>query len=127
MKHVTFPSMYEQYWDYKDCGAAIKRTDRDDHECGEMKCGNCSKTYMINEQYLCYMRSSAKDLNPDKFIFYDFECTQESGKHEPNFVVAHSIRSQCEDNPVTSTATCKNCGSRCVLCEKFNEKEKDWE
>ena len=34
---------------------------------------------------------------------------------------------QGEDEPVTATATCKNCGSRCILCNKFNEKEKDWE
>ena len=91
-----------------DCGAGMKRTDMGDHECGEIMCGNCSQTYMIHEQHLCYMRSHASDLNPDKFIFFDFECNQETGKHEPNFVVAHSICSQCEDNPITSTATCKN-------------------
>ena len=127
MKNVIFPSMCEQFWDCKDCGAAMKRNEKDTHECGEIKCGNCTQTYMINEQYLCYMRNFTSDIQPDKFIFYDFECTQESGKHEPNFVVAHSICSQCEDNPVTATATCKKCGSRCMLCDKFNEKEKDWE
>ena len=127
MKNVIFPSMCEQFWDCKDCGAAMKRNEKDTHECGEIKCGNCTQTYMINEQHLCYMRNFTSDIQPDKFIFYDFECTQEGGKHEPNFVVAHSICSQCEDNPVTATATCKNCGSRCMLCDKFNEKEKDWE
>ena len=82
---------------------------------------------MIKEQHLCYMRNFTSVIQPDKFIFYYFECTQESGKHEPNFVVAHSICSQCEDNPVTATATYKKCGSRCMLCDKFNEKEKNWE
>ena len=127
MKNVIFPSMCEQFWDCKDCGAAMKRNEKDTHECGEIKCGNCTQTYMINEQHLCYMRNFTSDIQPDKFIFYDFECTQESGKHEPNFVVAHSICSQCQDNPVTATATCKKCGSRCMLCDKFNDKEKDWE
>ena len=73
------------------------------------------------------MRNFTSDIRPDKFIFYDFECTQESGKHEPNFVVAHSICSQCKDNSVTAAATCINQASRCMLCDKFNEKEKDWE
>ena len=72
---------------------------------------------MISEEHLCYMRLATSDLKPEKFIFYDFECTQEGGKHEPNFVVAHSICSMCEDNPVTETATCKYCGLRCMLCE----------
>ena len=127
LKNVIIPSMCEQYWDCKKCGASMKSKEKEKHECGEMKCGNCNKTYMLHEQHLCYMRSFASDLNPDKFIFYDFECTQESGKHEPNFVVAHSICSQCEHAPVTGTATCKNCGSRCVVCGKYNEKEKEWE
>ena len=39
---------------------------------------------MIKEEHLCYMRNFTSDLNPDKCIFYEFECTQESGKHEPN-------------------------------------------
>ena len=127
MKNVRLPSMCEKYWNCKECGAGMKRNDKATHECGEIRCGNCSQTYMTYEQLLCYMRSMASDLNPDKFIFYDFECTQETGKHEPNFVVAHSICSHCENNPVTSTATCKNCGSGCMLCDKFNEKEKEWE
>ena len=67
------------------------------------------------------------DLDPDKFIFYDFECTQVDGKHRLNFVVAHSICNECEANPVTSESTCKNCGSRCIICDKFNEQEKEFE
>ena len=67
------------------------------------------------------------DLKPDKFIFYDFECTQENGRHTPNFVVAQSICSHCESKPITSEATCNNCGSICQLCGKFDKKEKEWE
>ena len=127
MKNIVFPSLCEQYWDCRECGMGMKRHKKDTHECGEITCHNCSQTYMMNQEHLCYMRISNPDLNPEKFIFYDFECTQEGGKHQPNFVVAHSICSNCEDNPVTATATCKNCGSRCMLCDKINEKEKDWE
>ena len=81
-----------------------------------MTCYNCGHSYMSNEQHLCYMRSFTSDLSPDKFIFYDFECTQVDDKHKPNFVVAHSICTTCEDSPVTSESTCNNCGSRCMIC-----------
>ena len=112
LKNVSLPSMCEQYWDCTEYGLGMNRNDRESHECGEITYSNCFKTYMSNEQHLCYMRSCSSDLDPDKFIFYDFECTQETGKYEPNFVVAHSICSECEDEPVTATPTCKNCGSR---------------
>ena len=121
------PSLCEQYWQCNDCGVSLKREEKENHECGEIKCYNCGQCYMAFEQHLCYMRSSTSDVHPDKFIFYDFECTQENGKHIPNFVVAHSICSNCEDNPVTPDATCNNCGSRCSVCDKFNEKEHEWE
>ena len=56
------------------------------------------------------MREFSSDLAPEKFIFYDFECTQENGKDVPNFVVAHSICNDCEAEPVTGESTCKNVG-----------------
>ena len=126
-KGANIPSLCEQNWQCKECGISLKRNEKDSHECGEVTCYNCGQCYMSNEQHLCYMRSFTSDLNPDKFIFYDFECTQADGKHKPNFVVAHSICSEYEDNPVTSLSTCNNCGSRCILCNQFNEQEKEFE
>ena len=126
-KGANIPSLCEQNWQCKECGISLKRNEKDSHECGELTCYNCGQCYMFNEQHLCYMRSFTSDLNPDKFIFYDFECTQVDGKHKPNFVVAHSICSDCEDNPVNSLSTCNNCGSRCILCDQFNEQEKEFE
>ena len=92
-----------------------------------MKCRVCHEYYLDEDNHLCYLRAFSSDLGPDKFIFYDFECTQEEGKHEPNFVVAHSICNTCEKEPVTAQSTCKNCGSHCQLCDKFNKKENEWE
>ena len=46
---------------------------------------------MSHEEHLCYLRAKSSDIEPEKFIFYDFECTQENGNHVPNFVVAQSI------------------------------------
>ena len=128
-KGTTIPSLCEQNYQCPDCGLNMKRDSRDVtlHECGEIKCKVCQEYHLEIDQHQCYMRAFLSDVEPDKFIFYDFECTQEDGKHKPNFVVAQSICSQCESNPVTDKATCRNCGSRCSICDKFNQKEKDWE
>ena len=126
-QNVSLPSLCEQYWQCKECGVSIKRDEKESHGCGEVTCYNCGHLYMSNEQHLCYMRSFTSDLSPDKFIFYDFECTQVDGKHKPNFVVAHSICTTCEDSPVTSESTCNNCGSRCMICGKFNKDENEFE
>ena len=72
-----------------------------------MKCRVCQEYYLDEDNHLCYLRAFSSDLEPDKFIFYDFEYTQEEGKHEPNFVVAHSICNTCEKEPVTAQSTCK--------------------
>ena len=42
-------------------------------------------------------------------------------------MVAHSICTTCEDSPVTSESTCNNCGSRCMICDKFNKDENEFE
>ena len=126
-QNVSLPSLFEQYWQCKECGVSIKRDEKESHKCGEVTCYNCGHSYMSNEQHLCYMRSFTSDLTPDKFIFYDFECTQVDGKHKPNFVVAHSICTTCEDSPVTSESTYNNYGSRCMICDKFNKDENEFE
>ena len=105
-----------------DCGTSLKQNNKDKHECGEAKCFVCGKTYMSHEEHLCYLRAKSSDIEPEKFIFYDFECTQENGNHVPNFVVAQSICPKCEDDPITEKATCNNCGSRCTFCDKFNKR-----
>ena len=113
--NIMLPSLCERNWQCKECGISLKRNEKEYHECGEIICHNCGHNYMSSEQHLCYMRSFTSNLDPDKFIFYDFECTQADGKHRPNFVVAHSICNECENNTVTAEATCKNCGSRCII------------
>ena len=73
-----------------------------------MKCRVCHEYYLGEDNHLCYLRAFSSDLEPDKFRFYYFECTQEEAKHEPNAVVADSICNTCEKEPVTAQSTCKN-------------------
>ena len=128
-KGITRPSFCERFYQCPDCGLGMKTESRDItlHECGEIKCRVCQEYHLEIDQHYCYLRAFSSDLEPEKFIFYDFECTQENGKHKPNFVVAQSICSHCESEPVTDKATCRYCGSRCSSCDQFNKQEKDWE
>ena len=62
-----------------------------------------------------------------QIIFYDFECHQqnESGQYISDFVVAHSVCSECENLQLHSDSKCVNCGSRCINC--IDKKLKEWE
>ena len=94
------------------------------HICGEVYCSICRQFY-FGEQHLCHMRSHVKVLKTAKFIFYDFECyrDEETGKHIPNYVVAHSICEHCQDEEVTAFSKCDECGSRCQFCGVVDKKE----
>ncbi|MCG8622527.1 MAG: DNA polymerase [Proteobacteria bacterium] len=126
-KNKTLDSLCQENWQCPECGMNLNHSSKDNHECGQVKCYVCSTTHMDHEQHLCYLRSNSSDEEPEKFIFYDFECTQEDGKHVPNFVVAQSICPNCEEESVTEKATCNNCGSRCDLCKQFNKTENEYE
>ena len=122
-KGQNLPSMCSQNWVCPDCGILLKTRERDSelHECGEMKCSVCNQ-YNFGD-HKCYMRAARKELINPKFLFYDFECRQESGIHVPNFCVVQSMCEMCEDDEVTSDSKCNICGSRCFVCDKTNLKK----
>ena len=128
-RNITLPSLCNQLWQCPDCGMTMKKENRNpaEHECGEVMCRVCQQFYLDHEIHLCYMRATSSEIQPDKFIFYDYECMQEDGKHIPNLVVAHSICSKCEKWPITNESKCNNCGSRCFMCDKYDKKEKEYE
>ncbi len=99
------------------------------HICGETYCSNC-KTWNANsvegKPHQCFMRATSKDnlSSPERFIFYDFESTQEENIHIPNLVVAQSACSRCKDVPQAENSFCHFCGNRCKKCHEWNYKEK---
>lgn len=127
-KGVKVMSYCDQFWECLECKVTLKRNERDisEHICGETKCKICFE-YYHEENHYCYMRSISSNSNLKKFIFYDFECHQDTGKHIPNLVVAHSICSFCEDDPVNEFSVCNYCGSRCSKCNAFDKKENEFE
>ena len=108
------------------CGLNLKSRKAEYHVCGESYCRGCKKFHQ-DKHHQCFFRSTTELKNPDKFIFYDFECTQETGKHIPNLVVAQSACSACEQFSVTSTSKCVHCGWCCGKCrKKTNDAVKSW-
>jgi hypothetical protein len=114
------------------CGMNLKERLEEHHVCGESFCRSCKKFHQ-DKHHKCYFRSTTNLKNPDKFIFYDFECTQETGKHIPNLVVAQSACSSCENVLLTPDSKCVHCGSSCDQCRKAvmdavkNWTKEDWE
>ena len=117
--------MQEQNWQCPECGVTLKveKSKPHFHQCGEMYCSNCDG-YHMEENHKCYMREITPNDVSDKFIFYDFECHQnnEGSEHIPNFVVAQSVCKECEEEDVTYSSKCNNCGSRCNICDKYDKK-----
>ena len=99
------------------------------HVCGESYCKTC-KLFHQEKHHKCFFRGQTRMSLPEKFLFYDFECTQDQdGEHVPNLVVVQSSCSFCEETcEVTETTKCAFCGSRCDKCIKLVEKiVKSWE
>ena len=68
----------EMWWKCMTCYKVINTTKREkeDHRCGEYHCTSCDKYVM--RDHLCYLRSiPAKEEFISKFIFADFECSQD--------------------------------------------------
>ena len=88
------------------CKRTITTSDNKNHICGYSKCNNCKK-YCDMREHFCFMTKKeckggkctgcteekecySCKTRTDKYIFYDFESTQETGVHEVNWV-------DCED------------------------------
>ena len=81
----------------------LKRENRDpsQHESGETKCIVCDEYYLENDYHVCYVRALSPSVEPEKIIFYDFECTQENGKHVPIFCGTKYMHSLWKKNSIT--------------------------
>lgn len=75
----------------KRCSTVMERgrLSPDVHHCGLTYCKIC-KDHVNTENHQCYMRPE-KDTREiklyDQLLFFDFECRQENGNHEPNLCV----------------------------------------
>ena len=103
----------------KKCGMTIIETKKN-HVCkGMKKCKYCKK--MVGPDHKCFIpkyeskqdkkMSNKVNMTSEKqqikamFIFYDFECQQDSGTHVPNFCVAHRVCEECICQPIDYPCT----------------------
>ena len=54
-------------------------------------------------------RGEAED-DVTSYIFFDFECVQETGVHEPNLCITHKVCHKCLSEE--QLASCSQCGQR---------------
>ena len=57
------------------------------HRCGDFWCGNC-KIVANEKEHKCFMMPKKCNKHNDKIIFFDFEATQNTGKHIVNYAIA---------------------------------------
>ena len=70
-------SKCQQYFFCQGCKKlldTLKRS-KEDHICGEWQCRLCQDYF--SGQHLCYMRASKQKVSKGKFIYFDFESTQD--------------------------------------------------
>ncbi|XP_077198782.1 uncharacterized protein LOC143839922 isoform X2 [Paroedura picta] len=62
-------------------------------ECFGRRCKQCGGRLEKGEDYhdRCYLEPLKKPSVSSKYIFYDFECTQENGEHCPNYAFAKAF------------------------------------
>ncbi|KAE8580551.1 hypothetical protein XENTR_v10024459 [Xenopus tropicalis] len=58
-------------------------------KCPGLKCNVCYANIETYDGHVCYMRRIKPEAEAvEKYIFYDFECMQETGVHIPNYIYA---------------------------------------
>ncbi|XP_052776205.1 uncharacterized protein LOC128214030 [Mya arenaria] len=143
--HDVGTSTCSMYYKCKDCGQAINvRKHKKAHVCNEKYCKTCKE--FVEEDHQCFMQPTEeseseretvkKKTNDTKYIFFDFECTQDqqlqcengylsgvhgkcvncnkatcgSYKHQPNLCVAQRVCRHCLKNDLSSESECEYCG-----------------
>ena len=108
------PSQCEKWWKCPTCYKVLRMDKRkkEEHVCGEYKCSSCHK-YMMDD-HKCYLRATpAKEHFIPKFIFFNFECSQDEITVCNEGYVPNS-KLNCKD--CQPPEVCKSC-SKCQNCK----------
>lgn len=125
-------SLCSQKYKCVRCDAILQTSKRPKHHhvCTETFCVNCKEWFTNDNEirsHQCHMRATPAGTPVEKFIFYDFESTQEDGKHTPNMVIAQSFCEMCPEGNAVKDEICFYCGSRCSECDAWNNKTQQYE
>ncbi len=95
-----------------ECGDSVITYNMPHHICGKTKCRTCKEFVKDMDTHLCYMKRPEKrdrvekcdtteeseydeecdvseESGYEQLMFFNYECGQEDGKHEPNLCVVH--------------------------------------
>ena len=105
----------DMFWRCTTCKKVVNRSKRDvektPHKCGEWLCKSCRS--WVDEDHLCFMFSEEPKTSKASFIFFDFECSQDT-------------IAQCRDG--YRSTLCSDCsdGNLCKKCKRCQNCFKSW-
>ena len=75
------------------CGKSVevRNLNSKGHICGK-KCSTCGVVLNEKNEHKCYIQKTeqTEESQYNELLFFDFECKQETGKHEPNLCIVHN-------------------------------------
>ena len=75
------------------CGKSVEvgKLSSKSHICGK-KCSTCGLVLNEKDEHKCYIQKTeqTEETQYNELLFFDFECKQETGKHEPNLCIVHN-------------------------------------
>ena len=75
------------------CGKSVevRKLSSKGHICGK-KCSTCGVVLNEKDEHKCYIQKTeqTEETQYNELLFFDFECKQETGKHEPNLCIVHN-------------------------------------
>ena len=75
------------------CGKSVevRNLNPKGHVCGK-KCSTCGVVLNEKDEHKCYIQKTeqSEESQYNELLFFDFECIQETGKHEPNLCIVHN-------------------------------------
>ncbi len=107
---VSGPCECQKWWKCPTCYKVvnIEKRNKDDHRCGEYLCTSCKE--FVLDDHLCYLRSTpAEEEFIPKFIFFDFECSQDEIMECETGYQKNDCKNCEKDNPCKTCVKCKNC------------------
>ena len=104
----------KRYYRCKECNQFVNNQLHADlkkkHDCTESYCNVCKNFFPVDHK--CYMKPASEKrierTTPLKYIFFDFECTQDGGIHKPNLCVVQKVCEDCIGQPFETA--CNTCG-----------------
>lgn len=107
-------SLCETFFKCPRCTRIIDRTKRDvnSHKCGEWYC-TCCNEYVVND-HLCYYRIRKPKETSGRFLFYDFETSQDSVINCQQGYVCNPLPDCSECQPEQQCSRCR----KCINCKR---------